>query len=100
VTKPTDEAREKIALWMISQNFATGHGDTITSLLHELRWQIDERRHNAILISDALKGMLRLFDGEGNMVADFPTMSLAIQKGYEALSATMRGPACSQKESG
>ncbi len=38
------EAREKIAAWMITHSFATGHGDTLDDLLHELEWQIEEIR--------------------------------------------------------
>ena len=36
--------REKVAQWMISHGFATGHGDTMEDLLHELAWQICERK--------------------------------------------------------
>lgn len=35
--------REKVARWMIANGYATGHGEKITDLLEELRWQIDER---------------------------------------------------------
>ena len=34
--------REKVAQWMISRGYATGHGDTIEDLLQELEWQIAE----------------------------------------------------------
>ena len=34
--------REKLAAWMMSQGYATGHGDTIKDLLKELEWQIEE----------------------------------------------------------
>lgn len=34
---------EKVAKWMISQGYATGHGDTIEDLLKELEWQVAER---------------------------------------------------------
>jgi uncharacterized protein YoaH (UPF0181 family) len=37
------EAVEKIAAWMISQGFATGHGESIQELLEELEWQIKEK---------------------------------------------------------
>ena len=39
--------REKLAKWMISRGYATGHGDTIEDLLRELDWQIEERIKNA-----------------------------------------------------
>ena len=39
--------REKLAKWMISRGYATGHGDTIEDLLRELDWQIEERIRNA-----------------------------------------------------
>lgn len=35
--------REKVARWMIANGYATGHGEKITDLLEELKWQIDER---------------------------------------------------------
>ena len=35
--------RAKLALWMMSQGYATGHGDSIEKLLEELEWQIEER---------------------------------------------------------
>jgi hypothetical protein len=38
------EMVEKIAVWMISQGFATGHGESIEDLLEELEWQIKEIR--------------------------------------------------------
>jgi uncharacterized protein YoaH (UPF0181 family) len=38
------EAVEKISAWMISQGFATGHGESIEDLLEELEWQIKEIR--------------------------------------------------------
>ena len=34
--------KEKLAQWMMKQGYATGHGDTIEDLLHELEWQIAE----------------------------------------------------------
>ena len=35
--------REKVAHWMSSMGYATGHGDTVKDLLGELRTQIAER---------------------------------------------------------
>ena len=35
--------REKVAAWMMSQGYSTGHGDSIEKLLEELEWQIEER---------------------------------------------------------
>ena len=35
--------RNKLAAWMMSQGYATGHGDTVEDLLKELEWQIEER---------------------------------------------------------
>lgn len=37
-------ATEELEHWMIANNFATGHGDTMADLLKELRCQIDELR--------------------------------------------------------
>ena len=39
--------REKVAAWMRSKSYATGHGDTIEDLLKELKWQIAEREREA-----------------------------------------------------
>jgi aminopeptidase N len=39
-----DEAREKVAAWMIAHSFATGHGDTIDDLLAELSGHIKSER--------------------------------------------------------
>jgi hypothetical protein len=37
-------SRELVASWMINNGFATGHGDTLDDLLHELEWQVKELR--------------------------------------------------------
>lgn len=34
----------KLAAWMIDNAFATGHGDDLDALLHELTWQVAEIR--------------------------------------------------------
>jgi hypothetical protein len=34
--------KERLAIWMIDHGFATGHGDTLDDLLHELEWQVKE----------------------------------------------------------
>jgi len=39
--------REKVAAWMMGRGYATGHGDTIEDLLHELEWQIREQEREA-----------------------------------------------------
>ena len=39
--------REKVARWMISKSYATGHGDTVEDLLKELEWQVSEREREA-----------------------------------------------------
>jgi hypothetical protein len=41
--------REKVAAWMIRNNYATGHGDTTEDLLSELEWQVRESERKAIL---------------------------------------------------
>ena len=38
--------RAKLALWMMSQGYSTGHGDSIEKLLEELEWQIEESVRN------------------------------------------------------
>lgn len=39
--------REKVAAWMRSKSYATGHGDTAEDLLKELEWQVAEREREA-----------------------------------------------------
>ena len=39
--------REKVAAWMRSKSYATGHGDTVEDLLKELEWQVAEREREA-----------------------------------------------------
>jgi hypothetical protein len=39
--------REKVAAWMIQRGYATGHGDSVEDLLHELEWQIREQEREA-----------------------------------------------------
>ena len=41
------DEREKVAQWMISRGYATGHGDTVEELLKELEWQVAEKEREA-----------------------------------------------------
>jgi len=41
------DEREKLAQWMISKGYSTGHGDTTEDLLKELEWQIREQEREA-----------------------------------------------------
>lgn len=43
-----DEDRELLAAIMMENGFATGHGDTIRSLLVELRWQLQKHYRAAL----------------------------------------------------
>lgn len=38
--------REKVAQWMMTKGYATGHGDSTENLLKELEWQIEESVRN------------------------------------------------------
>ena len=38
--------REKIARWMMANEYATGDGDTTEELLSELKWQIEEQMND------------------------------------------------------
>ena len=38
---------EKMARWMTERGYATGHGDSMEDLLHELEWQIREQEREA-----------------------------------------------------
>ena len=40
--------RAKLALWMMSQGYSTGHGDSIEKLLEELEWQICEKLEKGV----------------------------------------------------
>lgn len=40
--------REKVAAWIRSKSYATGHGDTTEDLLKELEWQVAEREREAL----------------------------------------------------
>ena len=40
--------RAKLALWMMSQGYSTGHGDSIEKLLEELEWQIQEKLEKGV----------------------------------------------------
>lgn len=54
-------ARETLPSWMISQGYATGHGDTIEDLLGELKGQLDETNLRGIELqakNDALAAAL------------------------------------------
>lgn len=39
-----DEARDKLATWMMHRDYPTGHGDTIDQLLEELSNELDKVR--------------------------------------------------------
>jgi hypothetical protein len=39
--------RNKVASWMMTKGYATGHGDATEDLLEELDWQVRESERNA-----------------------------------------------------
>ena len=43
--------REKLAHWMMSLGYATGHGDTTEDLLDELEWQVTESWSKVVVAS-------------------------------------------------
>lgn len=47
--------RNKLAAWMMAKGYATGHGDTVEDLLHEVAWQTRESELKACC--DLLEGM-------------------------------------------
>ena len=55
--------RNKLAAWMMSQGYATGHGDTTEDLLRELEWQIAEREREAC--SKVVEDYCGAWDDEG-----------------------------------
>ena len=44
----TNNQQAKLALWMMSQGYSTGHGDSIEKLLEELEWQIQEKLEKGV----------------------------------------------------
>jgi hypothetical protein len=42
-----DAERNKVASWMMTKGYATGHGDTVEDLLKELEWQVRESEREA-----------------------------------------------------
>ena len=57
--------REKVAAWMRSKSYATGHGDTVEDLLKELEWQVAEREREACAKTAEVYGL----PGVGAVVA-------------------------------
>ena len=59
--------KEKLAQWMMAKGYATGHGDSMEDLLHELEWQIAEnwkwvgQKERQVVLDaiDELRGMER-----------------------------------------
>ena len=47
IDKAIELEREKVAAWMRSKSYATGHGDTVEDLLKEMEWQVAEREREA-----------------------------------------------------
>jgi hypothetical protein len=45
--KAIETEREKVAQWMMTKGYATGHGDSIEDLMKELEWQIRESEREA-----------------------------------------------------
>lgn len=52
--------REKVAAFMISRSYATGHGDTTENLLKELGEQLDERDDAVKPLISALRNVVSL----------------------------------------
>jgi uncharacterized protein with von Willebrand factor type A (vWA) domain len=50
-----DDAREKVAAWMIAHSYATGHGDTIDDLLAELSGHIKSERARCAELDEMLE---------------------------------------------
>jgi hypothetical protein len=44
LTRAVETQKNKLAAWMISHSFSTGHGDTQEDLLKELGWQVEMLR--------------------------------------------------------
>ncbi len=68
------ESREKLALWMIENGFATGHGDTIDDLLGELSLDIqsaaEAMRERCFKVCDVLEDRFAYIAAEANDVSE------------------------------
>ena len=63
------DEREGIAKWMIANNLATGHGDTVDDLLAEAAGQIAEMRARVAKLEEALihaRGVIEAIMSDGN----------------------------------
>ena len=66
--------REKVAAWMRSKSYATGHGDTVEDLLKELEWQVAEREREACaVVCERLPETFKIVADEFGYKAEMPT---------------------------
>jgi hypothetical protein len=66
--------REKVAAWMRSKSYATGHGDTTEDLLKELEWQVAEREREACaVVCERLPETFKIAADEFGYEAEIPT---------------------------
>jgi hypothetical protein len=56
--------KERVAIWMIQHGLATGHGETLDDLLHELSWQIKEKDAVIETMNEAHKLLMAEKDAE------------------------------------
>jgi hypothetical protein len=72
--------RNKLAQWMMTQGYATGHGDTTEDLLDELDWQITESWSKVVVASvEAEREACAKVCEDKNTLLAWPTYAAAIR---------------------
>ena len=72
--------KERLAIWMIEHGFATGHGDTLDDLLHEMSWQIAELRMD---VGKKNRLITELADKFDEVQREFSSIDKSIWRAYE-----------------
>jgi len=64
--------RNKLAQWMVSLGYATGHGDAMEDLLEELEWQVTESWSKVVVASvEAERELIaQSMDKQADLAAD------------------------------
>jgi hypothetical protein len=72
--------RNKVASWMMTMGYATGHGDTTEDLLDELDWQITESWSKVVVASiEAEREACAKVCEDKNTLLAWPTYAVAIR---------------------
>jgi hypothetical protein len=80
IQKLIDDERNKVASWMMTKGYATGHGDTTEDLLDELDWQITESWSKVVVASvEAEREACAKVCEDKNTLLAWPTYAAAIR---------------------